>query len=49
VLKTVSRDRTPRRPEGWDGKAGERIVHTLAHHASALEADAMQQPMMVET
>jgi UDP-N-acetylglucosamine 2-epimerase (non-hydrolysing) len=33
VLRTVSGPRSPRAPEGWDGKAGTRIVRALAERA----------------
>ncbi len=33
VLRAVSGPRAPRRPEGWDGKAGTRIVRTLCERA----------------
>jgi UDP-N-acetylglucosamine 2-epimerase (non-hydrolysing) len=35
VLRTLSGPRTPCRPEGWDGKAGERIVRALTERARA--------------
>jgi UDP-N-acetylglucosamine 2-epimerase (non-hydrolysing) len=33
LLRTLNGRRVPRRPEGWDGKAGERIVRALAERA----------------
>ena len=33
VLDSLAGPRSPRCPEGWDGKAGERIVRALAEHA----------------
>ncbi|HKW10868.1 MAG TPA: UDP-N-acetylglucosamine 2-epimerase (non-hydrolyzing) [Gemmatimonadaceae bacterium] len=30
LVRQVARSHHPRRPEGWDGRAGERIVHALA-------------------
>jgi UDP-N-acetylglucosamine 2-epimerase (non-hydrolysing) len=35
VLRAVGGRRAPHRPEGWDGKAGERIVRALAERAKA--------------
>jgi UDP-N-acetylglucosamine 2-epimerase (non-hydrolysing) len=33
VLRNLSGRRAPRSPEGWDGKAGERVVHALIERA----------------
>lgn len=36
LVRAASRPATPRRPEGWDGRAGERVIAALA---AALERD----------
>lgn len=45
MLRNHRRPQVPRRPEGWDGHAGERIVHALVGHSvdhasTSLEAAA---------
>ena len=40
LIRGLARTHPSRRPEGWDGRAGERIVHTLAMRTLRLHAGA---------
>jgi UDP-N-acetylglucosamine 2-epimerase (non-hydrolysing) len=45
LVRSVGRVHQPRRPEGWDGHAGERIVHALSIRSLRLQTGTYAAPV----